>query len=551
MAERIDEGTGGELLAAQLVAEGVDVVFGVPGAQLDWAVDGLSRRAPGVRFVHTRHEQGAAYMADGYARSTGRPGVFFVVPGPGMLNAAAALSTAWACSSPVVAVVAAVPRGAEERGQGILHEIRGQSDILRLLSKWHVKAESAAELPALLSEAITRARSDRPRPVVLEVPADVFRESGSAFLVEPVPPTRIAPDPAAVAAAVDALGAAERPVLVAGSGVVASDAQPELVELAELLGAPVMATTNGRSAIDGDHPLAMTNAVGRHLVADADLVLGVGTRLVNAGGAVLRTSPDAVVVQLNADESDLAGERPTAVGIHADARLGLTALTTELRRRGAPPRTPPLDRIAALRARYRAAVAELGEGAVIVETLRAALPADSLVVTDLTQVGYLANAVFPVHSPRSFLTSGWQGTLGYAFPTALGVKTAHPDRPVVALVGDGGFGFSLNELATAVGHGINLVTVCFVDGAYGNVRRTQATTFGGRYLATELTNPDFVALAEAFGARGFTVRDPDGLEQTIRDAIKCERPAVVVVPVGPMPSPWPLLTDVPMLGEDT
>jgi acetolactate synthase-1/2/3 large subunit len=536
--------TGGQLLALQLAALDVEVVFGVPGAQLDWAIDGLARSAPHIRFVHARHEQGAAYMADGYARSTGRVGVFMVVPGPGMLNATAALSTAWACSSPVVAIVGAIPTAASGRKHGVLHEIDDPGAILRLLTKWHGSATSPEEVPSLVADAFHYAQSDRPRPAAIEIPADVLALLSTATIARPRRITREAPPRDLIANAADALRIAADPVIIAGAGVVAADAQDELRHVAEMLNVPVVTTTNGRSAFNNNHPLATTNAVGREIFAHADTILAVGTRFVNIKGDIVARGAGSKLILINVDGDDLSGDRNAEIAIRCDARLGLAALASEL---GEPLGRPsPTERLADLRGWYSAQLRKLEPLAGFVDALRGAIPGNGFVVSDLTQVGYACNAAFPVYEPRTYLTPGWQGTLGFAFPTALGVKVAHPDRAVVAVVGDGGFGFCLNELATAAAHDIALVTVCFDDGAFGNVRRSQATKFEGRFLGTTLNNPDYVKLAEAFGVAGVRAFDADDLRIKLSDALASDRPTVITVRVGEMPSPWHLLSDQPL-----
>jgi acetolactate synthase-1/2/3 large subunit len=537
-------GTGGQLLAAQLAHLGAQRVFGVPGAQLDWAVDGLTTHAPSIKFVHARHEQGAAYMADGCARATGEPAYLMVVPGPGMLNASAALSTAWACSSPVVAIVAAVPTTAEGRRLGALHEIDGQSEILRRLVKWHRKVASAAQIPSALAEATWHARSGRPRPVAVEIPADLFTATATAQLVPEPPISRTAPDLASLARAAELLAGAIRPVIVAGQGVVAAGAQRSLAKVAELLGAPVVTTTNGRSALDNGHPLALRLFEGSDLVAQADVVLAVGTRFVAQSGQILRHAAETRLIVLNADPDDVWGDRRTEVGIVADADLALASLADELVERGVRVGDDRPD-LGDLRARRAAALGAYEPLTGAVRSIQGAVPADTVVVTDLTQVGYMANAIWEVTAPRSFVTSGWQGTLGYGYPTALGAKVGRPDRTVVAIVGDGGFGFCLNEMATARAHGIAVITVCFVDSAFGNVRRAQREKFDGRYLATQLANPDFAALARSFGLAGVDT-SLEQLGATVKEFCDRDESVVIAVPIGEAPSPWSLLSDAPL-----
>lgn len=539
------EMTGGEALALQLVREGVTQVFGVPGVQLDYAMDGLARVTESIAFRNTRHEQSAAYMADGYARTTGEAGVFMVVPGPGVLNAGAGLATAYACSSPVVCIAGQIPSPAIGRGLGLLHEIPDQSGILGSLTKWSAAAATPADVPRVLHEAFGQLRSGRPRPVAVEVPPDVLQARGEVTLIEAaqVSTAPVEPDDDLVREAAALLRTAERPVLYVGSGVVAADACAELRAVAEALQAPVVMSRNGRGALSDRHPLALPVIGGPYVLPDADVVLAVGTRFVTNAGEQVPTGTGTRLVLLNAEAADLAGPRRPSLAIHGDARLGLAGLLDHLDGLEArPSRGPELDTVRALCEKQ---VAELEPQRSWVRALRAAIPDDGVLVSELTQVGYVAAVGYPVYEPRTYLTPGYQGTLGYGFPAALGAKVARPDRAVVSITGDGGFGWNLPELATARKYSIGLVTVVFDDGAFGNVRRSQREDFDGRYIGTELANPDFVALAEAFGVAGTRATTPEQLVGVLREALSGGEPVLVDVPVGEMPNPWHLLHTPP------
>lgn len=502
--------TGGQALAEQLAREGVRHVFGVPGVQLDYAVDGLARIADRVAFWNTRHEQAASYMADGYARTTGQPGVCLVVPGPGVLNAAAGIATAFACSSRVLCLAGQIPSSALGRGMGMLHEIPNQSGILRSLTKWSAMASSPSEIPALVHEAMHQLKSGRPRPVALELPPDVLAATSEVALMDPVRTyTPIEPDAPLVRRAAELLMRAERPLVYAGGGVVAGDASNALRALAERLQLPVVMSTNGRGALDDRHPLALTSLAGRPLVEEADVVLAVGTRFL-FGQEQIRIAPGAQLLLLNAEIGDLGAPRQPALALHADAASGLAAISGELD--GAPTVRAPWADLAALKGWAESQLASIEPQAGWVRALRNALPEDGILVNEFTQVGYMAQVAFPVYRPRSYVAPGYQGTLGYGFPTALGAKAAHPDRPVLSIAGDGGFGWGLQELSTARKFDLGLVTVVFNDGAYGNVRRAQVDQFNGRIHGSELLNPDFVHMAESFSVRGGRATTPEELE---------------------------------------
>ncbi|HVB09727.1 MAG TPA: thiamine pyrophosphate-dependent enzyme [Bacillota bacterium] len=525
------EMTGGQALAAQLVREGVSMLFGLPGVQLDHAFDGLYGQRDRIRFIGPRNEQSTTHMADGYARTRGEVGVAMVVPGPGVLNAGAGLVTAYACSSPILLIAGQIATQHIGAGLGMLHEIPDQSEILTSLTKWAARANRPEDIPALVQEAFRQLRSGRPRPVALEVPPDVLAARADIPLLDPVPRAgfRTAPEPSLVKDAAAALKRAQHPVLLAGGGAVASGATAELNSLAHRLQAPVVLTDNGRGALSDRNPLCLTSLGGAKVLPLADVVLAVGTRL---SAQIAQSVPaGAKVILLNADPHDLKAVPSAALAIEADARLGLAALTDEVGELG---RSAPWCDLAAVRATCAEELERVQPQMRFVQALRSAIPDDGILVSEMTQVGYIARVAYPVYEPRTFLTPGYQGTLGYGFPTALGVKAGLPDRAVVSITGDGGFGYGLAELATARRHDIALVTVVFDDKAFGNVKRTQKTDFDGRVLGTDLFNPDYVRLAESFGVRGVRANSPEALEGALREALADNQPCLIAVPVGEM-----------------
>jgi acetolactate synthase-1/2/3 large subunit len=532
--------TGGQALARQLVIEGITDIFGIPGVQLDFAMDGLAEVRDQLTFRNTRHEQATTYMADGFARSSGRVGVSMVVPGPGVLNAMAALSTAWACSSPVLFLAGQIPSTAIGLGRGLLHEIPDQSGVIAGLTKWSALALSPAEVPGLVHEALAQLRSGRPRPVALEVPPDVLNAKDEISLVhEAAVPRPLEPDEAEVDRAVKLLSEARHPVICAGWGVQAAGATGELRRLAEVLGAPVVTSQHGRGSLDDRHAHVLTSLGAPEVLRQADAVLAVGTRFVEPDGSSIELPESTALVVLNADEELLAQDHRAKLRLLGDALLGLRAIADGL---------DPGHRcdwevaeFEAIRRSCAKQIAEVEPQASFVRALREAIPEDGILVTELTQVGYLSLVAYPVYGERTFLTPGYQGTLGYGFPTALGAKVANPGRMVVSITGDGGFGWNMQELATARAHGIGLVTVVFNDNAFGNVRRTQVDGFGGRIIGSDLVNPDFVALGSAFGIRSIRAETPSELTAAISSERDENEPLLIEVPVGPMPTPWHLL----------
>jgi acetolactate synthase-1/2/3 large subunit len=529
--------TGGQALAQQLALEGITHVFGIPGVQLDWGVDGLRQIADRIQYVVPRHEQATSYMADGYARTTGKIGTCMVVPGPGLLNAMSGLSTAYACSSPVLAIVGDIPSSAVGKNLGLLHEVRNQSGILSTVTKWQSYARSPGEIPGIVREAFKKLRSDRHQPVGLEIPQDVLR---AVAAVELIPPERgfdgrLSPRQGDIDAAAELLGRSRFPVIYVGGGVLAAGASRALQALAEKLGAPVVMGENGRGAISDRHPLALNALGGRAIFPHADVALIVGSRFIDtAAGRPSWPSDRAKYIYLNVEAAAWDPPRHANVSIQADALLWLEALAGAVSRRVGPSHAD-LDRV---RAWALQQIQEVEPQLSWLQALRSALPDDGILVNELTQVGYLARIAYPVYLPGTFINPGYQGTLGYGFPTALGAAVGNPGRRVISIVGDGGFGWNMQELATARRYDLNIAVVVFNDGHFGNVRRMQQDQFAHPY-GDELTNPDFGKLADAFGIAYARVDVPSDLERVLSSSNRA--PILIEASVGAMPSPWHLM----------
>ena len=527
--------TGGEALVHGLLSHGIDTIFGLPGVQNDYFYTAVYDARDRMRVIHTRHEQGAAYMALGYALASGKTGVYVVVPGPGFLNTTAALSTAYATNAPVLCLTGQIRTDQIGRGYGMLHEIPDQLGILTSLTKWARRVESPAEVPGLLGEALSAMRSHRPRPVGLEVPLNVL--SGKAeFDDNPVSLELHAPeiDVDAVEEAARLLGEAQRPVIFVGGG--ASEAAAEIRTLAETLQAPVVASASGLGILSSRHPLSHSYGAGQRLWEQADVIVSIGTRL--STPLMQWSKPNNIpLVRIDIDSEEICRFGSPDVALVADCKEALQAILPALARFNRTRASRRIEMLALhdeMESIYESVQPQMG----FVRAIREALPDDGIYIEEITQIGYVSRIAMPVYQPRTYLTSNYQGTLGWGFPTALGAKVAAPDRPVLCVTGDGGFLFAANELATAVKHSINLVTVVFNDGAYGNVRRMQKERYGGRVIASELHNPDFVTYAESFGARGLRVHSPVELREALAGAFAADAPVLIEVPVGEMPAPW-------------
>jgi acetolactate synthase-1/2/3 large subunit len=529
--------TGGEAIVSGLVAHGVDTVFGLPGAQIYGLFDAFQQAQ--LRVIGARHEQACGYMAYGYARSTGKPGVFSVVPGPGVLNAGAALLTAFGSNEPVLCLTGQVPTPFLGKGRGHLHEMPDQLGTLRSFVKWADRIEYPDAAPALVSRAFQEMLSGRRGPAALEMPWDVFTQRADTGPSKPYDPFPAPlPDSERVKAAAALVASSKRPMNFVGSGAI--DAADEILELAELIDAPVVAFRSGRGIVSNAHELGLTMAAAYRLWPQTDLMIGIGTRLELPTMSRWPFQPDGLKsIRIDIDASEMRRFAPDTAVI-ADAKAGTAELLAAIRKNGY---SKTRGRRAAIREASAEALVQIQSiqpQMAYLNILREVLPHNAIVTDELSQVGFASWYGFPIYQPRTFITSGYQGTLGSGFPTALGAKVAHPDRPVVAITGDGGFMFGVQELATAVQFNIGVVTLVFNNNAYGNVRRDQRERFDGRVVASDLVNPDFVKLAESFGAGAARVTSPQELRPALEKALAHGGPYVIAieVPKDSEVSPW-------------
>ncbi|TPF77744.1 MULTISPECIES: thiamine pyrophosphate-dependent enzyme [unclassified Bifidobacterium] len=538
--------TGGDALAEALIAQGVDTIFGIPGVQLDAACDALYYRKAQIRYICARNEQAVTYMADGYARSSGREGVGMVVPGPGVLNALAGLATAYSTNSRVLLICGQVDTPQIGKGDGVLHELPDQTGIIARLCKWHALAKHAEDIPGLVAEAFRQLRSGRPRPVVLEIPPDVLAASIPANLAIPgyVEPEPVAPADEVLRRAAERIAQSQRPLIYAGGGVRAAGASKEITELAHLLGAPVVVTENGRGDIDADDPLAFDQVAFRKLRETADLIIAVGSRFVGSFGGELNVN-GVPYICINADAADLTGPRHPEIAVLGDAKVALAGLVGLLGGAGEPAVAyQPIDRseeLAEVRAWSDRTLAQLDPQREYLDVIGRVLGKDGVFVSEYTQIGYAAAICMPRHSPETYIGPGYEGTLGFGFATSLGVQAAAPDRRVVSVSGDGGFSWTLQELSTMRRFGLAVAAVVFNDGYYGNVRRIQNGNYGGRVFSSDLTDPDYMKLADAFGIAHARVFDPQELGRALEKALASRTPTLIEVPVADFPSPWNLV----------
>jgi acetolactate synthase-1/2/3 large subunit len=514
----------------------IDTLFCLPGVQNDDFFDALVD-ARDIRPVVTRHEQGAAYMALGAAQVTGRPAALCVVPGPGVLNAAAGLTSAYWGNARVLALIGAVPSSWRGRGTGILHDLPDPAAVLRQLTKHTAYIGRGIDAVGVWQQAINELVSGVPRPVAVEVPVDVWSQPVDGILERPravTPPI----DGDQIEAAARVLGQARRPLIMVGGG--AQDASEPVRELAEALEAPVFARHMGLGVLDTRHRLHAYLTMGSDLWPSSDVVVGIGTRM-EFPNVEWGVSESQQIVQVNIDPAELDRYRTGTVGVHGDAaeacRLLVDALGRHNRRR--PDRTGEL---AELRARHFERIAYLEPQLSYLRAIRSVMPDDGIIVEDVTQVAFVAHIAYEHRRPRTYLATGGAGTLGAGVAHGIGAAAAAPDRAQLTIVGDGGMLFTATELATAVQHDINTTVLLFDNGAYGNVQRLQQQRFGpDRTIASTLRNPDWITFGESLGVRTERAGGPETLPAVLENSLAHPGPSLVVADIFGEPDPWPLL----------
>lgn len=529
---------GGEIVVRTLKTLGVDTLFGLPGIHALAIYDALLHH-PEVRHIMVRHEQTAAYAADGYARVSGRPGVCITTTGPGAANSAAAMGTAYADSVPLLNVMSNIPAALLDKQKGYLHEAKDQMAMFAALTAWNGRVVRPQDIPAAIGRAFEVMLGGRPRPTAIEVATDALTQRVE---VESVPwlteaPRRQppAPDAAAVQNAADLLARAERPFIWAGGGVNRSGAWDELRRLAERLGAPVATTIQGSGAIPADHPLATAYRPFERpltdLVAQADVLLAVGTRFTHSQTGGWRMVLPSHLIHVTIDPEDVGKNYPAEVAVIGDARRSLAAILAALPGSAGEGRACWAD-LGPVREAIAAQNRDRGRAeAAVMDVLRSVPARDAVFVLDQTKPAYWMARAFPVYEPRTFIYPGY-GTLGFAFPTAFGVKAALPDRQVICICGDGGFQFALPELATAVQFGINFPVVMFNDNQYGVLGDLQDMMFEGRRYSIDLVNPDFQRLVQSYGLRYARAEGPDELATALDAALHADRMTLVEVPIA-------------------
>ncbi|MFD7473158.1 thiamine pyrophosphate-binding protein [Streptomyces sp. NPDC059837] len=532
--------TGGEALVRALAAHDVTQTFGIPGTHNLEIYRHLA--AYGVRHTTPRHEQGAGYAADGYARLTGRPGVVITTTGPALLNVTAAVGQAYSDSVPLLVVSPGMPLRHPRLATGLLHEMRSQTEALRGVAAFSHRVSSVAEIGAAVARAFSLFRTRRPRPVHLEVPLDLLTAAETAGPVRLAPAATAGPvpDAEAVRRAARTLGEARRPALVLGGG--ARGAAASCLALAEACGAPVVTTANGKGIVPERHPLSLgvslhTEAVQEWL-AGRDVVLAVGTELAESDFWSPPTALGGTLVRADLDPDQMHSGLPTDIALVGDARASLEGLLSEMGLHARVRHDIPdprggvdVDEVAAVRdERYAGSAARDARWIPYLRAIRGVLAEDAVLTSDSAQCCYYgALPHLPLGPAGRYLHPTGFGTLGYALPAAIGAKVACPERQVVALSGDGGLQFTVQELATAAQLRLPLPVVVFDNGGYGEIRDEMAAR-GDRPTAVDLAPVDLPALARAYGGQGTRVCHPDELALALTEALRTPGPTLIAVP---------------------
>ena len=532
--------TGAQAVIATLRTHGVDTIFGIPGVHTLPIYDAIYHEE-GLRHVLARHEQGAGFMAEGYARVSGRTGVVCTITGPGVTNVATPVASAYADSIPLLVISSTLPRVAYGHGRGELHEIKDQLGLMEALTGWSRMVSHVEEIPGALADAFRSMSLGRPRGAYLQIPLDLLESTAYVEIPEPVALEPARPSAEAIVAAVQLLRRAKRPLIIAGAGVTAARANEQLALLAERLQAPVILGSKSHDVLPTDHPLvvATNDSLPAELdafVAQCDVVLVVGSKLGSERTAGQRLPLSSQLIHIDIDPAEIGHNYPAHIGIATDAKAALEALLYVLRDYPQRPGAPPSKLRELREALHKHMLRIHGETFSMLEGVRNGmkdLPRDMIVVADMTMLGYASAQYLPTYKPRTFIHPAEFCTIGCGLPLALGAQVAAPERTVLALCGDGGFLLNSSELATAAQEKLPVIIVIFNDSTFTTVKKDQQKRFPNHYIATDLLSPDYVALAQAFHAIGVRVETPTELAQAIQQAVRHSGPTVIDAQLPP------------------
>ena len=524
--------TGGKAVVECLKAHDVDTIFGIISTHTMHIYDALYHEQDNIRFIGGRHEHALGFMADGYSRVTGKPGVLFTSGGPGAADSMGSMGEAYHASSKVLQVTANAELELIDSGKGAIHEAKDQLGMFRSVTGWNALIDNLESMPDYFLEAFQRFSAGRPRPIELEIPTDLFDKQSDIEILPYRDATAPPPDPSAIEKAAHALRNAKRPIIWVGRGVMLADAADELRQLAETLGAPVTCATTGKGAFPDDHPLGL--GVGEFggirgdsplgdFLDQSDLLLIIGSTMAYHRTVQQGLTLPTNIIQIDVDPAEIGKNYPASLGIEGDAKVALQQIQSLLDSKPVSTKAGYAQEIAELKESIRRSLQDQYPNELrTLEGIRSVLARDAIVVGDATVPNYRASRCMDFYEPNTYLgPNSWAG-LGYGFPAGLGAKVGLPHKQVVVITGDGGFQYNIQELGTALQYGINPVVLVFNDNAWGVLKGVQKDTFDGRYIGTDLRNPDFVKLAEAYGAPATRVHNLDELTTALGDALTAD-----------------------------
>ncbi|MFO0991053.1 MAG: 5-guanidino-2-oxopentanoate decarboxylase [Hyphomicrobiales bacterium] len=526
MSQRAELSTG-EALVGLLEAYGVDTIFGIPGVHNVEMYRALPRS--GIKHILVRHEQGAGFMADGYARATGKPGVCFTITGPGLTNILTPMGQAWSDSSPVLVISSALDIADSAQGRGRLHEMIDQHGAASTVTSLAMRALTPKDVRDGIAQAFANFASRRPRPAYLEIPLDLLKQPAGEGWHARALPRYARPDPDDIDMAAKRLVAAKKPVLLLGGG--ALHAGKEALQIAEALGAPILTTTAGKGAVPAGHALSlgyrMTQPAALDLLRKSDAILCVGSELSETDFWSSDVILDKNLIRIDIDESALARPHTAEIAILGDAKTVLAGIAAALPRGDAARRKDSEALARSLREEDRKSEDKLRQTlAKVLAVIREALPPETVIASDMTQIAYAANEIFPVDNPRTWIHPVGFGTLGFALPAGIGAKFGKPDTPVAVMIGDYGLQYTINELGTAAEHKLPLVILMWNNDALGQIRDDMVSK-GIQPNAVTLKNPDFQMLAKAYDCAAEKPASLAALSQAIKRALSADCPTLI------------------------
>ena len=521
--------TGGQAVVESLKRQGVDTVLGIISVHTLDLYDALFDSQESLRFIGGRHELGCGFMADGYARATGKPGVLFTSTGPGAADSVGAIGEAYFSSSPLLEITTNVELDFLDAGRLTTHETKDQPGMFRAITGWNAMIRQVESIPDHLVEAFQRFQTRRPRPIELEIPTDLLGQQAEVEVLEPRTPDIPQGDPAMVERGLETLLRAKRPVIFVGEEVQSLGGTEEVVRLAEMLGAPVVTGDGAKGTFPEDHPLSLGQALGRRIWGDnpllewlgtCDVAVVLGSALTYRTTAGLGLKLPETLIHVLLDGETIGKNYTTTIPIEADSRAVLRQWLNVMGDRDVYKGDAYKAEVQSLRAEiYENLKEQWGNEVRTFEAIREVTPRDTIFSLDPTIATSRASRCLPIYGPRTFMhPHGWAG-LGFAFPAALGAKAGKPETPVICITGDGGFQYNLQELATAAQYGIHPIVLMFNDNAWGVLKKYQQDRFNGRVMATDLVNPDFVKLFDSYGFEGTRVSSVKELTRALESAL--------------------------------